>query len=121
MKTFGIYLAFPPLVNLRHEGIGRHLVTLLRAVEKRDDTRCVIACPSWSRASLNGLVSNESRPRQDFIGPAVEPYLCRFSWFRRAISAPPSKPPVLRPRTVKSLATPFIWLLSKLVGARTPL
>lgn len=55
VRTYGIYLCYAPLVDLRAEGLGRHLAAFLRAAEKRTDVAFVIACPSWMRATLQRL------------------------------------------------------------------
>ena len=52
MKKYGIYLAYPPKVDLRAEGLGRHLAEFLKAAQERGDVQFVIACPSWMKKSL---------------------------------------------------------------------
>ena len=55
VRTYGIYLCYAPQVDLRAEGLGRHLAAFLRAAEGRTDVSFVIACPSWMRATLRHL------------------------------------------------------------------
>lgn len=55
MKKYGIYLAYPP-VNLKSEGLGRHLAAFVKATRERGDVQFVIACPSWLHESLADLL-----------------------------------------------------------------
>jgi len=55
VRTYGIYLCYPPQVDLRAQGLGRQLSAFLRAAEKRRDVSFVIACPSWMRGTLRRL------------------------------------------------------------------
>lgn len=77
MKTFGIYLFYPPTVDLRAEGLGRHLSEFLKGTRGRDDVRFVIACPSWMRKSLTDLFEASGVGATDFeiIAPADKPLL----------------------------------------------
>jgi glycosyltransferase involved in cell wall biosynthesis len=52
MKKYGIYLAYPPSVDLRSEGLGRQLSEFLKAAQTRGDLLFVIACPSWIQKNL---------------------------------------------------------------------
>ena len=56
VRTYGIYLCFAPQLDLRAEGLGRHLAAFLLAAERRTDVSFVIACPSWMRATLQRSV-----------------------------------------------------------------
>lgn len=55
MKTFGIYLAYGPRVNLRGEGLGRHLAEFLKASSDFDEARFLVAAPAWLRGPLEDL------------------------------------------------------------------
>lgn len=66
LKYYGIYIAYPPTVNLQAEGLGRHLAAFLRAAIKREDVRFVVACPSWSRKTLFDLCENEGIDTESF-------------------------------------------------------
>lgn len=66
VKYYGIYIAYPPTVNLQAEGLGRHLAAFLRAAVKRKDVRFVVACPSWSRKTLFDLCKNEGIDTKNF-------------------------------------------------------
>jgi glycosyltransferase involved in cell wall biosynthesis len=52
MKKYGIYLAYPPSVDLRSEGLGRYLSEFLKGAQARGDLLFVIACPSWMQKHL---------------------------------------------------------------------
>lgn len=55
MKTFGIYLAYGPRVNMRGEGLGRHLAEFLKASAEFSDVRFIIAAPAWLKNPLSDL------------------------------------------------------------------
>lgn len=75
MKTFGIYLAYPPAVRLANEGLGRFLAEFLRAAADRRDARFVVACPGWMRQSLAELFDHADIPRGgvEILAPAGKP------------------------------------------------
>ncbi|MGY2199945.1 glycosyltransferase [Pseudomonas gingeri] len=95
IRTFGIYLAYAPGVNLRHEGLGRHLAAFLKGASKREDVRFVLICPSWSKDDLESLFISEGvcKDRFEVVSPErvpliislYEAYLARRSR-RRAFS-----------------------------------
>ncbi|MER8697415.1 glycosyltransferase [Mesorhizobium opportunistum] len=58
VKTFGIYLAYGPRVDLRTEGLGRHLAEFLKASTHFENVRFVIAAPRWLRSPLKDLLEN---------------------------------------------------------------
>ena len=66
VKTYGIYLAYPPNVDLRTEGLGRQLAMFLKGAERLPDVRFVIACPSWTRQNLITLFETEGISLKDF-------------------------------------------------------
>lgn len=80
MKTYGIYLAYPPVIDLRAEGLGRLLAEFLKAANHRGDIRFVIACPSWSRKSLGELFDEAGIPDTGFeiVGPETKPVLLKL-------------------------------------------
>jgi glycosyltransferase involved in cell wall biosynthesis len=77
MKKFGIYLCYPPTVDLRMEGLGRHLGEFLKGAKERGDVDFVIACPSWLTANLKQLFeSNTLAPDAiEVIAPQSPPLL----------------------------------------------
>jgi glycosyltransferase involved in cell wall biosynthesis len=80
VKTFGIYLSYPPNVDLRAEGLGRYLTEFLNEAKNRTDARFVIACPSWMRKSLRELLEKAGIPPKTFeiMGPTKRPVLLRL-------------------------------------------
>ncbi|WP_454621622.1 glycosyltransferase [Bradyrhizobium cenepequi] len=80
MKTFGIYLCYPPKVDLRAQGLGRYLAEFLKEAKVRADVRFVIACPSWMRESLKEWSRSVGLQPDAFevIGPEKVPTLFRF-------------------------------------------
>ncbi len=76
LKEYGIYVAYPPTVDLRAEGLGRYLAAFLKGAEGRSDVRFTIVCPSWSHDSLEQLFASEGVPLDRFrvIGPKGKPY-----------------------------------------------
>jgi glycosyltransferase involved in cell wall biosynthesis len=77
VKTYGIYLAYPPGLNLEAEGLGRHLIAFLDEARNHRDARFVIACPSWMRASLSELLEGAGISGKTFelVGPEKKPIL----------------------------------------------
>jgi glycosyltransferase involved in cell wall biosynthesis len=80
VKTFGIYLAYPPTLDLRAEGLGRHLAEFLKEAKSCSTARFVIACPSWTRKSLGDLLEGVgiSPDAFEIIGPKDEPMFLKL-------------------------------------------
>ena len=80
MKKYGIFLAYPPTVDLRAEGLGRHLAEFLNGAQARGDVRFVIACPSWMQKNLIELfdASGVSHDSFEIIAPLSKPVLLRL-------------------------------------------
>lgn len=93
IKYYGIFLAYAPTVDLRKEGLGRHLIAFLKATTQRDDVRFLVACPSWSKDSLLELCGSEGVNPNDFeiITPSSKPILLRAFEFYQAYRARPRK------------------------------
>ncbi|MFT4058200.1 MAG: hypothetical protein QM652_01480 [Legionella sp.] len=66
IRNYGIYLAYPPTVDLRYEGLGRHLTAFLKGAAQRKDVRFVIVCPCWSKVGLIELCISEKVPLESF-------------------------------------------------------
>jgi glycosyltransferase involved in cell wall biosynthesis len=66
VKRYGIYVAYPPTVDMGHEGLGRYLAAFLKGAAQRKDVRFVLVCPSWSRKSLDALLAAEHVPKGHF-------------------------------------------------------
>ena len=80
VKYFGIYLAYAPGVDLRHEGLGRYLAAFLKGASEREDIRFVLVCPSWSKKGLADLFESEgvNSASFDVVAPDEEPMLLRL-------------------------------------------
>jgi glycosyltransferase involved in cell wall biosynthesis len=86
LKRYGIFVAYPPTVDLRHEGLGRYLASFLKGAAARDDVRFVLACPSWANADLERLFSSEGVPPDvvELVHPQAKPLLLRiYEAYRR--------------------------------------
>jgi hypothetical protein len=79
LKRYGIYLAYAPTVDMRAEGLGRHLAALLKAASTRPDLRFVVVCPSWTRESIIELCESEAIDVDSFdlVAPRHKPALLR--------------------------------------------
>lgn len=79
VRTFGIYLAYAPGLDLRHEGLGRYLAAFLKGAAKRQDVRFVLLCPSWSKKDLNTLFLGEGVPQDalEIVAPANVPAILK--------------------------------------------
>lgn len=80
VKRYGIYLAYPPTVDLRHEGLGRYLAAFLKGASRRTDVEFTIVCPSWSLESLHSLFESERVPTQsvEIVAPKEQPAILRW-------------------------------------------
>jgi glycosyltransferase involved in cell wall biosynthesis len=77
VKKFGIYLCYPPSVDLRSEGLGRHLGEFLKGAYERDDVEFVVACPSWLTENLKQLLESCGLAPDaiELIAPSAPPLL----------------------------------------------
>lgn len=85
LKHYGIYLAYPPTVDLRAEGLGRHLAMFLKGAANISGVRFTIICPSWTVETLESLFESEQVPNGVFtvLAPEGKPYvLTIFQAFR---------------------------------------
>lgn len=76
MKNYGIFIAYPPGVDLRDQGLGRYLAQFLKGAQELPDIRFTLVCPSWSKQALSDLFISE-RVRSDvfeIIAPDGKPY-----------------------------------------------
>lgn len=123
MKFYGIYTAYPPTVDLRAEGLGRHLAAFLKAAVERHDVRFVVACPSWSKKSLLDLCESEGVNIKgfDIICPPGEPVILRIFEAYSAYMARKSRSSFiswLKSIVNSKLAHHRLWLEDKIVNAR---
>ncbi|WP_286818085.1 glycosyltransferase [Pseudomonas sp. PGPPP2] len=79
MKKFGIYLAYAPGVDLRHEGLGRYLAAFLKGAAGRDDVKFTLVCPSWTKKALHELFLSEGVEEDVFeiVSPPSVPMILR--------------------------------------------
>ena len=77
VRRYGIYLLYPPRVQLTSEGLGRLLAAFLRGSSSIEDVRFVIVCPSWLIAPLRELLTAEHVPldRVEIHAPRHTPLL----------------------------------------------
>lgn len=86
VKHYGIYIAYPPNVDLRGEGLGRHLAMFLKGAETIEGIRFTIVCPSWTQKTLKVLFDSEqvSSDVFDIVAPIGKPYALRLFEFLQA-------------------------------------
>ncbi len=79
VKYYGIYLAYAPGLDLRHEGLGRYLAAFVKGASEREDVRFVLVCPSWSREGLIDLFSSEgiNKSQLEILSPDTKPMVLR--------------------------------------------
>ena len=80
IKKYGIYLAYPPTVDLRQRGLGRHLRAFLKAAQHRTDVHFVIAGPSWMKENLIELLKDAdiAADRFEILTPHRKPQLVAY-------------------------------------------
>lgn len=79
LKHYGIYIAYPPTVDLRFEGLGRYLAMFLKGAECHRDVKFTIVCPSWTGDALDALFQSEQVPPSvyEVVSPIGKPYILR--------------------------------------------
>lgn len=85
MKEYGIFVAYPPGVDLRDQGLGRYLANFLKGASALSDVRFTVVCPSWSKNTLLDLFISEQVPANVYkiVSPVGQPYaLAFFEWMR---------------------------------------
>lgn len=94
VKHYGIFVAYPPTVDLRDQGLGRHLAMFLKGAEPIDDIKFTILCPSWTKDALESLFESEqvSASIFDVVAPSRKPYALRLYELFRAYRARPKRP-----------------------------
>lgn len=98
VKHYGIFVAYPPTVDLRDQGLGRHLAMFLKGAERIDDIKFTILCPSWTKDALESLFESEqvSSSIFDVVAPSRKPYALRLYELFRAYRARPKRPSLVR-------------------------
>lgn len=94
----GIYLGYGPGMNLRTEGLGRHLAEFLRVAAARDDLEVIVAAPSWLRKPLEDLLDafGVAKSSLRFVGPRNPSWVLQLWMLRLAIRAAGKRPSTLR-------------------------
>lgn len=71
IACYGIYLLYPPQIDLRYEGLGRLLAAFIKGSIAKGDIRFMIICPSWNTKMLVELFLSEgiSLDSIDIISP----------------------------------------------------
>jgi glycosyltransferase involved in cell wall biosynthesis len=125
VRSFGIFLAYGPTVDLRKEGLGRLLTAFLKAAATREDVRFVIVCPQWSRRTLRALCDSEGIPSTAFdvvstdgIPLMVRMYLAYLERLRRPRR--PSRLMRLLNRARRASARHLRAIERTIVAARNP-
>lgn len=124
VKTYGIFLAYPPMVNMKAEGLGRYLASFVKAVTDNPDREVVVACPSWLRTQLHQLFADAGVRDRSYklVGPTKVPFLLRIYLNSKRVRRPRLKR--YRPWFVKlkSVVTGHLRrVVSGLVSATNPL
>ncbi|MBN8887156.1 MAG: glycosyltransferase [Rudaea sp.] len=79
VKRYGMYLAYPPTVDLRHDGLGRYMASFLKGAEDRKDLHFVLVCPSWAKEGLQALFKTEGVTGSfELITPVGKPVILRW-------------------------------------------
>lgn len=93
VRHYGIFIAYPPTVDLRDQGLGRHLAMFLKGAEGLADVRFTIVCPSWTRETLEELFKSEQVSSEGFkiVAPEKKPYALRLFELLRAYRARPKR------------------------------
>lgn len=93
VRHYGIFIAYPPTVDLRDQGLGRHLAMFLKGAEGVTDVRFTIVCPSWTRDTLEELFKSEQVSSEGFkiVAPERKPYALRLFELLRAYRARPKR------------------------------
>lgn len=86
VRHYGIYLAYPPTIDMRAEGLGRYFASFLKGAEGLNDIQFTIVCPSWTKKTLASLFESEQVSSEIYriVAPEGAPYALRvFEAIRR--------------------------------------
>lgn len=124
MKTYGIFIAYAPSIDMRAEGLGRYLASFLKAATDRGDAHFAILCPSWSRDAVVALcVEAGIRPQTySLVGPDQTPFLYRVYRLlqrRRETKPPRKRSRALRDRLYPVAASHGEWLKGRIASTRS--
>ncbi|TIU90501.1 MAG: glycosyltransferase family 4 protein [Mesorhizobium sp.] len=123
MRTYGIFIAYAPTIDLRTEGLGRYLASFLKAATDRGDAHFAILCPSWSREAVAALCSEaEILPEKySLVGPEQTPLLYRIYRLlqRRRNAKPRTRSRPFRDRLYPLAVAHSEWLRSRISSTRS--
>lgn len=123
MRRYGVFLIYPPSVDMRKEGLGRYLAAFVRAATEQSDVYLVISCPSWSRKTLKELFKDAriTEDRYEFCGPVKRPLLLWLYEWRYGAQKKPARAWTRIGKVVKRYGTSAALSFAEtLGGARTP-
>jgi glycosyltransferase involved in cell wall biosynthesis len=118
VKKYGIYLAYPPTVDMRDQGLGRHLAMLLKGAEPLADVRFTIVCPSWSRDMLQDLFESEQVSAEQFeiVAPKGKPYALRCFEMWRVLRTKAGRKTGIGKRAIKAVKASAARLWQRLIA-----
>lgn len=124
MRTYGIFIAYAPSIDLRTEGLGRYLASFLKAATDRGDAHFAILCPSWSREAVAALCAEAeiSPEKYSLIGPQQTPLLYRIYRLlqrRRGAKKPRTRSWPFRDRLYLLAVAHGEWLKSRISSTRS--
>lgn len=124
LTHYGVYISWPPTVDLRHEGLGRYLAAFIKGASAHDEVRFVIVCPSWSHESLDDLFKSEAVPDSFFklVSPKKKPPALRIFYalknYRSRKSGPSIRERIIR-ATNKAKGNLIDYTLKNLASAQS--
>jgi glycosyltransferase involved in cell wall biosynthesis len=107
VKNYGIYIAYPPMTDLRKEGLGRYLASFIKGAGDLTDVRFTVVCPSWSQQALAELFQSERVPAGSvhINAPRGVPYILRmYEWILKRLKLPRRRRAAGLLRKTRSLA-----------------
>lgn len=118
IKYYGIYLAYPPTVDLRKEGLGRHLAMFLKGAQNLEGVHFTIVCPSWTKETLESLFESEqvSSGVFEIVSPEGKPYALKLFESIKKIRLR-FNPKVRGARIVQFALNKFLFIIQR-VGVR---
>ena len=125
IKEYGIYIAWPPQVDLRAEGLGRHLAMFLKGASNIENIRFTVVCPSWSRSSIEYLAKSEQLESDSFdiLAPVGEPYVLRIFQLLRKLRTGRTKREGLLSRVrrfgIEKFESILDWWLSRIASVHS--
>jgi hypothetical protein len=100
-------------MNTEREGLGRYLLSFLKAISQRGDVKLVIACPSWYKQSLLLTCEQEGIDEKyfDIIAPEKVPLIVLIYQMLLLISAGNIQELLFFLRKIKKQEVMTLWAL----------